>query len=39
MYEMLVGIPPFYANNREQLFQNIEKAVLKIPNFISTEGQ
>ena len=28
MYELLVGIPPYYANNREELFNNIEKASL-----------
>jgi hypothetical protein len=39
MYELLVGLPPYYANNREELFHNIESAALKIPSFISTEGK
>lgn len=39
MYELLAGIPPYYANNREELFNNIEKAPLKIPTYISTEGK
>jgi len=39
MYELLVGLPPYYANNREELFNNIEKAALKIPTFISNEGK
>jgi len=25
-YEMVVGVPPYYASTKEQLFQNIEKA-------------
>jgi protein-serine/threonine kinase len=39
MYELLVGIPPYYANNRDELFNNIEKGPLKIPSYISTEGK
>lgn len=39
MYEMLVGIPPYYANSREQLFHNIENGILKIPNSISEEAK
>ena len=51
MYELLVGIPPYYANNRhdnllfflikfrEELFQNIEKAPLKLPSYISNEAR
>mmetsp|Transcript_16589 Transcript_16589/g.14430 ORF Transcript_16589/g.14430 Transcript_16589/m.14430 type:complete len:145 (+) Transcript_16589:1687-2121(+) len=38
-YEMVVGVPPYYANNREQLFYNIEKAPLKIPSYLSTEAK
>ena len=26
MYELLVGLPPYYANNREELFHTIENA-------------
>ena len=38
-YEMLVGIPPYFSNNKEQIFKNIEKAELLIPNFISQKAQ
>jgi len=36
---MLVGIPPYYANSREQLFYNIENGILKIPSSISEEAK
>ncbi|CAD8135939.1 unnamed protein product [Paramecium octaurelia] len=39
MYELLVGLPPYYANNREELFYNIENAQLKIPSYISNEAK
>ena len=39
MYELIVGLPPYYANNREELFHNIENAPLKMPNYISAEGK
>ncbi|CAD8139887.1 unnamed protein product [Paramecium octaurelia] len=39
MYELLVGLPPYYANNREELFYNIENASLKIPSYISHEAR
>ena len=39
MYEMLVGIPPYYANSRDQLFFNIENGMLKIPVGMSTEAK
>ena len=38
-YEMLVGIPPYFSNNKEQIFKNIEKAELLIPNFVSKKAQ
>ena len=38
-YEMLVGIPPYFSNNKEQIFKNIEKAELFIPNFVSRKAQ
>lgn len=37
MYELLVGLPPYYSNSREELFYNIENATLKIPQFISLD--
>ena len=38
-YEMLVGIPPYFSNSKEQIFKNIEKAELFIPNFVSKKAQ
>ena len=38
-YEMLVGIPPYFSNNKEQIFKNIENAELFIPNFVSRNAQ
>ncbi|CAD8121769.1 unnamed protein product [Paramecium sonneborni] len=37
IYELLVGLPPYYADNRETLFDNIENASLKIPQYITME--
>ena len=37
LYEMLVGIPPFYSNNRSELFYNIKKGKLRVPTTLSTE--
>ena len=34
-YEMLAGMPPYFTDNKDQLFKNIEKAELLIPNNIS----
>ena len=31
MYEMLVGIPPYYAHSKQQLFDNIRNATLRLP--------
>ena len=39
MYEMLVGVPPYYANNKEEIFYNIEKAPLKLPNYMSINAK
>ena len=38
-YELLVGIPPYYANEREQLFENIKKGPLKMPKNLSVEAK
>ena len=35
LFEMLVGLPPFYAENKEQLFYNIEHEVLDFPDSFS----
>lgn len=39
MYEFLVGLPPFYADTKEELFHNIEHGKLKIPNFVSSTAK
>ena len=39
MYELLVGVPPFFSPNRDQLFENILKAPLKIPKHLSEEAK
>lgn len=31
IYEMIVGIPPFYHKNRDQMFFLIQKATIKYP--------
>ena len=38
-FEMLVGIPPFFSNNQEQIFNNINKAELILPNYISKNAK
>jgi serine/threonine protein kinase len=35
MYEMLCGIPPYYANNKDELFKNIKDAHLEVPSHVS----
>jgi serine/threonine protein kinase len=35
LYEMLVGIPPFYNDNITILYQNISKGKLKVPKYLS----
>jgi len=35
LYEMLVGIPPFYNDNITVLYQNIQKGKLKVPKYLS----
>jgi len=36
---MLVGIPPYYSNNKEQLYQNIQSGPLQLPKFLSNESR
>lgn len=37
IYEMLVGIPPFYTNNRQELFEKIKFVSPKYHSFLSAE--
>lgn len=39
IYEMIVGIPPYYSSNKEQLFKNIQTAPLKIPLTLSADAK
>ena len=39
LYEMMVGIPPYYSNNKEQLYANIQNGPLKLPNFLSENAR
>lgn len=39
LYEMIVSIPPYFNPNKDQLYENIIKAPLKLPGFISEECQ
>lgn len=39
LYEMLVGIPPFYNDNMKILYENIEKGKLKLPKYLSNEAK
>ncbi|CAG9320119.1 unnamed protein product [Blepharisma stoltei] len=38
-YEMVVGIPPYFSNNKEELFNNIQKGKLKLPSSLSLEAK
>ena len=38
-YELLVGVPPYFTANQEQIFRNIQKAELYIPPFISEKAK
>ena len=37
LYEMLVGVPPFYTSNREELFYKIKFVNPKLPGYLSEE--
>lgn len=39
MYELIVGIPPYYDNNRKTLFDNILTGPLRIPHTMSLEAR
>lgn len=37
LYEMLVGVPPYFTQNKDQMFYNIQKGYLKMPSHLSME--
>jgi serine/threonine protein kinase len=39
LYEMLVGTPPYFSGNKEELFYNIINGPLKLPRSISPEAK
>lgn len=39
LYEMIVGQPPYYKNNRKELFENIMSGPLRIPQSMSMEAR
>lgn len=39
LYEMLVGVPPYFAQDKEEMFYNIQKGHLKIPSDLSTNAK
>ena len=40
LYELLVGLPPFFNNDRNILFQNIKMGILRYPSWeISAEAK
>ena len=38
-YELLVGVPPYFTGNQEEIFKNIQKGELYIPPFVSQKAQ
>jgi len=38
LYEMITGMPPFFCNDREQLFHNIQHGKLRFPSQMSAAG-
>ncbi|PRP75266.1 hypothetical protein PROFUN_15887, partial [Planoprotostelium fungivorum] len=39
IYEMLTGLPPFYSQNINYMYQKIMQGELRFPSFISNEAQ
>mmetsp|Transcript_4376 Transcript_4376/g.7400 ORF Transcript_4376/g.7400 Transcript_4376/m.7400 type:complete len:314 (+) Transcript_4376:1292-2233(+) len=39
LYELIVGIPPYYHNNRKELFENILSGPLRVPHTMSVEAR
>ena len=37
LYEMLVGVTPYFSTNKDQLFDNIANSKLKIPKNLSSK--
>lgn len=39
LYELLVGLPPYYTENIKKLYENIRGANLQIPNYLSPQAK
>jgi serine/threonine protein kinase len=39
IYEMLIGVPPYFSKDQNELYQNILRGVLKIPTSISSDAK
>ena len=39
LYEMLIGVPPYFSHTREAIFANIEKGELQIPKKLNDEAK
>lgn len=39
IYEMIVGVPPYFHTEKEKLFENIQSGPLKIPHTMSPEAR
>ena len=39
LYEMLVGVPPYFSSNKEELMGNIQRGKLKMPTSLSVEAR
>ena len=39
LYEMLVGLPPFFTSDFNELYKNIQQDELEVPDIICAEGK
>ena len=39
LYEMLVGVPPYFSSNKDELMNNIQKGKLKMPTSLTVEAK
>jgi serine/threonine protein kinase len=39
VFEMLVGIPPFYSKNMQEMYTKITTCDLKFPDFLSQQSK
>jgi len=39
LYEMLVGLPPYYDNDLSAMYQNIAYGKLRVPRYVTPEAR